>query len=290
MGRAPSVDLGADITINQGDTLTRNGSFVDPGADVWTAFVDYGDGTGVQALTLNADKTFELNHEYLIHGTYAVAVNVADEDDGLGADSLTVTVLSAQEQINLIVDDIHALVDSGMLNGGEGNSLTSKLDGAVDKLDEGKTNAGVNKLEAFVNQINALVNSSRLTQEEGQTLVDAASAAINSALLGSPLRVSQAGTAYDHVDAVMTEWDSEQSYRKGVANSNRAGSALRPDNSYYLIAGDRADMDPLAFGDGIKDTLKGRHGLDWFLTNEFDDKTDMEHILTQILGEFNTSF
>src|SRR5262249_24212966 len=38
----------------------------------------YGDGTGVQALTLNADKTFSLDHQYLDNGNFTVTVRIFD--------------------------------------------------------------------------------------------------------------------------------------------------------------------------------------------------------------------
>ena len=59
---APTADAGSDATINEGGTFSSTGSFTDPGADTWTATVDYGDGSGVQALALNADKSFALSH------------------------------------------------------------------------------------------------------------------------------------------------------------------------------------------------------------------------------------
>ena len=43
---------GADATIDEGTTFTRTRSFSDPGADTWTATVDYGDGSGVQPLAI----------------------------------------------------------------------------------------------------------------------------------------------------------------------------------------------------------------------------------------------
>ena len=43
---------GADQTIDEGDTLSGSGSFTDPGADTWTATVNYGEGAGAVALTL----------------------------------------------------------------------------------------------------------------------------------------------------------------------------------------------------------------------------------------------
>ena len=61
---APTVDAGADDTINEGDTFIGGGSFTDPGADTWTATVDYGDGSGSQVLALNPDGSFSLSHTY----------------------------------------------------------------------------------------------------------------------------------------------------------------------------------------------------------------------------------
>ena len=47
----PTVTMPANVTLNEGDTLTATGSFTDPGTNIWTATVDYGDGSGVQPLT-----------------------------------------------------------------------------------------------------------------------------------------------------------------------------------------------------------------------------------------------
>ncbi len=80
--------------VNAGDTFTDTGSFIDPGADTWTATVDYGDGSGVQPLALNADKTFSLSHVYGVSGTYSITVTVNDGDGGVGTDVLPVQVNS----------------------------------------------------------------------------------------------------------------------------------------------------------------------------------------------------
>ena len=68
----PAVDAGPDATIDEGSTFTQCGSFTDPGADTWTATVDYGDGSGEQPLLLNSDKTFNLSHTYADDGVYTV--------------------------------------------------------------------------------------------------------------------------------------------------------------------------------------------------------------------------
>ncbi|MEI7685942.1 MAG: FG-GAP-like repeat-containing protein, partial [Planctomycetota bacterium] len=69
---------GAAATVATGGTFTRSGSFVDPGDNNWTATVNYGDGAGAVALTLNADKTFSLSHTYNTAGTFPVTIIVND--------------------------------------------------------------------------------------------------------------------------------------------------------------------------------------------------------------------
>jgi PKD repeat protein len=89
---APVVDAGPDATINEGRAYASAGSFTDPGSDSWTATVDYGDGSDVEALTLNADKSFILDHVYMDDGVYTVTVTVTDDDGGIGSDAVAVTV------------------------------------------------------------------------------------------------------------------------------------------------------------------------------------------------------
>ncbi len=89
---APTVDAGPDVTVEQGGSFTSSGSFVDPGADTWTATVDYGDGSGVEALALNGDKSFDLSHTYTAEGVFAVSVTVSDGDGGVGTDEASVTI------------------------------------------------------------------------------------------------------------------------------------------------------------------------------------------------------
>src|SRR5439155_13639447 len=88
---APSVDAGADATIDEGGSISRSGSFTDPGTDTWTATVNYGDGSGTNPLTL-VGKTFSLSHTYDDNGSYTVTVKVTDDDGGTGTASFTVTL------------------------------------------------------------------------------------------------------------------------------------------------------------------------------------------------------
>ncbi|VTS07896.1 PKD domain-containing protein [Tuwongella immobilis] len=88
----PTITLAGNKTINEGDTFSQNGSFADPGSldSPWVAEVDYGDGTGKQALTLSG-KNFTLSHEYKNQGTYTVTVYVRDKDLFVGQQSIVVT-------------------------------------------------------------------------------------------------------------------------------------------------------------------------------------------------------
>jgi hypothetical protein len=88
----PVVDAGGDGKANPGGVLNRSGSFTDPGADTWTATVDYGDGAGPQVLKLDKDGTFKLHHKYDTPGTFLVIVTVTDDDGGVGTASFEVTV------------------------------------------------------------------------------------------------------------------------------------------------------------------------------------------------------
>jgi PKD repeat protein len=97
----PIVDAGSDVTVNEGQSLARAGSFIDPGADTWTATVDYGLGDGPVVLALNADKTFDLNCTYAIPGTYTVILTVTDDDNGTGGDTLAVTVNNLPPTVTL---------------------------------------------------------------------------------------------------------------------------------------------------------------------------------------------
>ncbi|HVK07525.1 MAG TPA: SdrD B-like domain-containing protein, partial [Gemmataceae bacterium] len=88
----PVLTVPASGTATEGSAYTGVGSFTDPGADTWTATVNYGDGTGTQPLVLNADRTFELAHAYADDGDYTVTVTLEDDDGGSDTESFAVAV------------------------------------------------------------------------------------------------------------------------------------------------------------------------------------------------------
>jgi hypothetical protein len=86
----PIVDAGPDIAFDDGD-LSISGFFTDPGDDIWTATVNFGDDSGDQELIPNADKTFSLSHTYVDNGVFPVTACVDDDDGGSGCDTVEVT-------------------------------------------------------------------------------------------------------------------------------------------------------------------------------------------------------
>jgi probable HAF family extracellular repeat protein len=176
---APTVDAGPAVSILEGGTYTRIGTFSDPSAAPWTATVDYGDGSGVQSLAL-AGNTFTLNRVYTAAGIFTVEVTVTDDGGNVGTTTVEVTVLTPREGTAGLIDQVQSLIAQGTLSPGHGNALIAKLDGVIKQLDRGKTKTAVNELQAFISQVNDLMNSTPpiLMPAEGQPLIDAANAII----------------------------------------------------------------------------------------------------------------
>src|SRR5262249_6597076 len=100
----PTVNAGSNATINEGSLFSSSGSFTDPGTmDTWSATVNYGDGSGVQPLTLNSNKTFALSHTFADNGAYTVTVRVQDDDLGVGSNTVTVTVQNVAPTVVLSI-------------------------------------------------------------------------------------------------------------------------------------------------------------------------------------------
>ena len=89
----PTLDAGADAALNEGQLLTRSLTFTDPGADSWTATIDYGDGSEIVTIPAAelTDRAFDLSHVYTDNGAFTVLVSVTDDDGGTATDTLLVT-------------------------------------------------------------------------------------------------------------------------------------------------------------------------------------------------------
>ena len=93
VNHSPVVTLSSPPVTVPGQDTVFSGSFVDPDtAETWTATINFGDGTGLQPLTLNPDKTFSVTHTYLTYANYQAVVTVLDNGGGGGSAGSTVSV------------------------------------------------------------------------------------------------------------------------------------------------------------------------------------------------------
>jgi PKD repeat protein len=105
--KAPEVSPLSGATISEGGTYTENGSFADSDSSTsWTGTVDYGDGSGVQPLPINPDKTFTLHHQFTDNkpGNAQNPVTVVITDDAGASDTepASVTVNNVAPQVGAI--------------------------------------------------------------------------------------------------------------------------------------------------------------------------------------------
>ncbi|HEY0673939.1 MAG TPA: DNA/RNA non-specific endonuclease [Longimicrobiales bacterium] len=165
---APQITGFAGATLLPGESYNASGSFTDPGADAWSATVNYGDGGGAGALALSG-QSFTLAHTYLTAGTFTVTVAVSD-DDATSTRTASVTVLSIEQALADAGEMIAALAASGVISGGNAKSLQFKIDAANEQLAMGNNATAANQLNALLNEVAALVGSSRLTAQQAQPL------------------------------------------------------------------------------------------------------------------------
>lgn len=114
---APNINAGANAFLEQGGGLQRDGFFVDDDSTNWSATVDYGDGTGVQPLALNADRTFQLDHTYTKATSVPFQVTVAVTDNSLvtGVASFQVSVNNAPPVVSFNEFTLTSPVNEGQL-------------------------------------------------------------------------------------------------------------------------------------------------------------------------------
>jgi DNA/RNA endonuclease G (NUC1) len=165
---APAISMPPAATLLPGETYSADGSFSDPGADPWTATVNYGEGAGAETLVLNG-KTFVLSHIYLAAGAFTVTVRVSD-DDVTSSRTQFVTVIAPTQALNQASDMITDLARRSGLNSGNANSLSSKIDAAQQQLGSGNTNPAANQLRALLHELDAMIRSGRVTAADAAAL------------------------------------------------------------------------------------------------------------------------
>ena len=134
---------------------------VTSGASCVTSFVATFPNTSVTGMFITATATHSLDNTTI---------------DNTSEFSPCVAVMNPipAQAIQALISAVESLVAQGVLNAGQGNALTSKLRAALQQLERGNTQAAANQINAFINQVEALIRSRRLTPQQGQALIDAA--------------------------------------------------------------------------------------------------------------------
>jgi hypothetical protein len=92
---APTVNAGADVSLDFGATLNLNATFSDPGVNdaPWTYSIDWGDGGAATTGSKSSQSAaITASHTYAAGGQYTVRVSVTDKDNGSGTDDLIATM------------------------------------------------------------------------------------------------------------------------------------------------------------------------------------------------------
>ena len=166
---APVVAAFNGATILRGETYASSGTFADPGADVWSATVNYGDGSAASALALTGNA-FTLQHTYSVAGVQTVTVTVSDTDGGSGTRTAQVTVLSSGQATTTLASMVSALASAGAMEDGDAKWLANKLDVAGKELARGNDVAARNQIQQAIERIEAAQRAGRLSSTDAETL------------------------------------------------------------------------------------------------------------------------
>lgn len=152
---APTVAAVPDGSLNVGATYTVDGTFADPGADVWTATVIWGDGSAPEQVALTG-RSFTLTHIYTAAGAYPVTIRIAD-DDAAAETTHTVTVNEPAPTLAQALTLIDQLVAQGKMPRAIGIALKAQVIAAQVLIGRGNLSGAQVILRATVVEIDLLV-------------------------------------------------------------------------------------------------------------------------------------
>ena len=109
-----------------------------------------------------------------------VGLRVSDSDGASDDDTAAVTILTPEEALEDLGDDVDDLAVLGVLSMGQAQSLTAKTAAATQQLERDHKRPALNQLMAFVNHVEALITAGILTPAEGQALIDPVNLIIDS--------------------------------------------------------------------------------------------------------------
>ncbi len=134
-----------------------------------TAFFTPGSGS------LSFISTFNVTTVNTRAGNYTLTITGTDNrspEGGTRSISPTLTVLTPQQALQLLINQINAMRSSGVLTPAQAASLTSQLSSAIARLNAGGVKPACNQVKSFVDAVDALVHSGALTQAQADQLLD----------------------------------------------------------------------------------------------------------------------
>ena len=168
LNSAPTLDLGSDVHLVAGDTLTRPATVIDDDADdAWTVTVDYGDGSAVQTVSSGPTKAFELSHSYPDAGNFTVTVSATDAAGDTAADQLTVQVQSRKAAVLSGFDQL--VTDLGVRSS-VAAPLRASLTAAANQAEAGRTRQAQLSILVYRGQVAAALLTRRITRAQAQAL------------------------------------------------------------------------------------------------------------------------
>jgi DNA/RNA endonuclease G (NUC1) len=169
---APELGDFDDATLEAGDAYTVEGTFTDPGADAWSATVDWGDGSSPSQAMLSG-HSFSLVHVYATAGTFPVTVTIAD-DDSETRTTHTVTVTQPPPppgpDLSPAFPLIEQLVANRKISRDFGNLMKAQVTEAQNYIRQGRNASAGSVLRIVVLELDLLVQFRQITPADAAPL------------------------------------------------------------------------------------------------------------------------
>ena len=156
---------------------SSNVSVINTASNTVVATVPVGAGPEGVAVTPDGASVYVVNTNANSVSVISTATNTVTATTPVG--TLPILVALAPEPFASLIAQIRALVAAGVLTQTQGDKLIKKVEEAQEKLANGQLGAAVGQLTAFISQVQGLIDNGTLTAAQGQALIDAANALLN---------------------------------------------------------------------------------------------------------------
>ena len=175
--------LNTDLVVTAPGVLANDR---DQDNDSMTAILEDDDLEHGTLMQFNSDGSFTYSPEQGFSGVDTFTYRVSDNTETGNEARIYITVSpdsppsSPVDVLDETIDTLEVLAVEGEVTYQHANALINKLVSATASLDKDKIGPAINKLQSFINQVNAFINSGNIDLEDGQNLIAAVQAIINS--------------------------------------------------------------------------------------------------------------